>query len=321
MSYFSEKYLTKIRIGNITLKSNVFSAPLAGYTCYPFRIMCSNLGAGLTFTEMVSANGLKYNDNATEKLLFTTESEYPKAVQLLGGEPSVFEHTCHCENIQKFDIININMGCPVPNVIKSGAGCALMNDMTRASEIIKACKRSGKPVTVKCRIGMNSNTINIVEFAKMCEDSGADMIAVHARTRDMMYSGEPLYEHIADAKAFIKIPVIANGGIDSEEKAIEMMKNTGADGVMLGRYGFENPLIFAHLCGRELNETKKSLLLSQIKLTAAYYDEFFTLCYIKKLASYFMKKQHGTKKYKQDLYACGNLKELENIIEKIFAEE
>ncbi len=317
---FKDKYLKKLRIGNIQLEGNVLAAPLAGYTCYPFRIMCRRLGAALAFTEMVSVNGLKYNDNATKRLLFTTDLEYPKAVQLVGSEPSIFEHTCRKDDIQKFDIIDINMGCPVPNVIKSGAGCALMNDLPRASEIIKACKRSGKPVTVKCRVGMNSDKINIVEFAKMCEDSGADMITIHGRTRSMMYDGEPLYEQIAEAKAFVKIPFIANGGINSEEDAVKMMEQTGADGVMFGRYGFENPLVFSKLTGLKTMETKYSLLLSQLKLTSECFDEQFTLTYIKKLASYFMKKQPGTKCFKQALYACGNSGQLEDVIKEIFPE-
>lgn len=317
---FKDKYLKKLRIGSIQLESNVLAAPLAGYTCYPFRIMCRSLGAALAFTEMVSANGLKYNDNATKRLLFTTDSEYPKAVQLLGSEPTVFEHTCRGDHIQEFDIIDINMGCPVPNVIKSGAGCALMNDLPRASEIIRACKRSGKPVTVKCRVGMSSDKISIAEFAKMCEDSGADMITIHGRTRSMMYDGEPLYEQIAETKAFVKIPLIANGGINSAEDAVKMMEKTGADGIMLGRYGFENPLVFSYLTGTQTSETKRSLLLSQIKLTSECFDEQFTLTYIKKLTSYFMKKQPGTKRFKQDLYACGNSEQLEAVIKEIFSE-
>lgn len=320
MSDFKDKYLKKLRIGNIQLEGNVLAAPLAGYTCYPFRIMCRRLGAALAFTEMVSVNGLKYNDTATKRLLFTTDLEYPRAVQLLGYEPSIFEYTCRKDDIQKFDMIDINMGCPVPNVIKSGAGCALMNDLPRASEIIKACKRSGKPVTVKCRIGMKSDKINIAEFAKMCEDSGADMITIHGRTRSMMYDGEPLYEQIAEAKAFVKIPLIANGGINSQEDAVKMMEKTGADGVMLGRYGFENPLVFSKLTGLETMEKKYSLLLSQLELTSECFDEQFTLTYIKKLASYFMKKQPGTKCYKQALYACGNLGQLKAVIKEIFPE-
>ena len=158
--------------------------------------MAERLGAGSAYTEMVSSDGLKYDDRATSRLLYTDEREKLKCVQLLGSIPTVFERAAKSERLEKFDIIDINMGCPVPNVIKSGEGCALMDDIPRASRIIEACKRSGKVVSVKCRIGMNRQRIVIEEFARMCEVSGADMITVHGRTRDMMYDGEPLYDYI-----------------------------------------------------------------------------------------------------------------------------
>lgn len=321
MDNFAGKYLKKLRIGHLLLDNNVLMAPLSGYSCFPFRIMCRSLGAGLTFTEMVSVNGLKYNDAATKKLLFTTDIETPKAVQLLGSEPNMFEYTCESSLIQKFDIIDINMGCPVPNVVKSGQGCALMSTPLKAAKIIEACKRSGKLVTVKFRLGLMGSKIISAEFAKLCESSGADMITIHGRTRDMMYSGAPFFEHIAAAKASVNIPVIANGGIFSESDAIKVMCESGADGIMIARYGIENPLIFSYLTGKNSTKTKRNLLMEQIDITAKYFDELFTLNYIKRLTSFFMKKQSGTKQYKQLLYRCGNISELVAIIGKIFPEE
>ncbi|MBQ3918506.1 MAG: tRNA-dihydrouridine synthase family protein [Oscillospiraceae bacterium] len=317
MKKFCDTYLKKLHIGNITTESNVLMAPLAGYTAYPFRMICRSLGAGLAFTEMVSANGLKYNDKATAKLLYTSEAETLKAVQLLGSVPSAFEYACKGAYTAGYDIVDINMGCPVPNVIKSGEGCALVNDLPLASRIIEACKRSGKTVTVKFRPGMNRNNIVVSEFARMCEDSGADMITVHGRTRDMMYDGEPVYEYIAAAKAAVNIPVIANGGIYSEEDAVTMMEKTGADGVMIARYGLEDPLIFARLTGRDTSETKLSLIM-QLADTAQCYDELSAMEHIRKTASYFMKKLHGTKALKQKMYDCGNLEELRAILLQIF---
>ncbi len=321
MGEFFENYFKPLKIGNISLAGNVFMAPLAGYTCFPFRLMARRLGAALAFTEMTSADGLKYSDEATRRLLFTNELEYPKAVQLLGAEPNVFEHACKSVYIEPFDIVDINMGCPVPNVIKSGEGCALMSKSDTAAKIIEACKRSGKIVTVKCRLGMSDNDIAAAEFAKMCENAGADLITIHGRTRNMMYSGEPLFERIAEAKSAVSIPVIANGGIFSESDAVEMMRKTGADGVMLARFGFENPLIFSRLSGRTPKLSKYELLLEQIDITQKYYDELFMLTYIKKLTSYFMKKKHGTKQFKQELYRCGDVEELKLVIEKIFFED
>lgn len=320
MGEFFEKYFKPLKIGNITLSGNVLMAPLAGYTCFPFRLMARRLGASLAFTEMTSADGLKYHDNATRKLLFTNELESPKAVQLLGSEPNIFEHASESGFVEPFDIVDINMGCPVPNVIKSGEGCALMSKPAAAAKIIEACKRSGKIVTVKCRLGMSENDIAIAEFAKICENSGADMITVHGRTRNMMYNGVPLYEHIAEAKSAVSIPVIANGGIFSEEDAVEMMRRTGADGIMLARYGFEDPLIFSGLSGKTPRQSKYDLLIEQIGITQKYFDELFLLTYIKKLTSYFMKKKHGTKQFKQELYRCGSADELKRVIEKIFCE-
>ncbi len=320
MGKFCEKYLKKLHIGNITADSNILMAPLAGYTSFPFRIMCRELGAGIAFTEMVSANGLKYNDLATKRLLYTDERETLKAVQLLGCVPSAFEYACKGKYVSEYDIVDINMGCPVPNIVKSGEGCALTENIPLASKIIEACKRSGKVVTVKFRPGMNKKNIVVSEFAKMCEDSGADMITVHGRTRNMMYDGEPVYEYIEAAKRAVNIPVIANGGIFSPEDAERMMDRTGADGVMIARYGFENPLIFSELSGKNTAETKRSLIFKQIETAQSCFDELHAMEYIKKLSSYFMKKIPGTKQYKYDLYRCGNMKELRSILEVIFRE-
>ena len=320
MKRFREQYLKKLRIGGITLDSNVLMAPLAGYTCYPFRVMCRKLGAGLCFTEMVSANGLKFNDKATAKLLYTDAAESPRAVQLLGSVPAAFEAACRGAYTADYDIIDINMGCPVPNIIKSGEGCALTGNLPLASRIIEACKRSGKVVTVKCRPGMHPDRVVISEFAKMCEDAGADMITVHGRTRNMMYDGAPVYEYIAAAKRAVQIPVIANGGIYSEEDAVRMMENTGADGVMIARCGLENPLLFAALTGTQTDADKLSLITEQTDLAEACFDELAAMNYVKSLASYFMKKMPGTKQFKQALYRCGNMRELRALTAQIFGE-
>ncbi|MCI8800945.1 MAG: tRNA-dihydrouridine synthase family protein [Lachnospiraceae bacterium] len=310
--------IRKLRVGGLLLPSNVLMAPLAGYTCYPFRMLACEMGAGLCFTEMVSANGLKYQDMATRKLLFTTKQEKIRAVQLLGGNPAVMERMACSELLRDFDIIDINMGCPVPNVFKSGEGSALMLDWKRASAIIRGCRKSGKIVTVKCRTGIRADDLFAAEFARMCEDSGADMITIHGRSRSMMYDGEPSYEEIARAKAAVSIPVIANGGIYSAEDGERMMERTGADGIMIARYALENPFIFAELTGRPSGKNARQVILEQMELTRRYYDETFTLAYIRKLASYGMKKRKGTKKYKERLYRSGSLEALREVVELIF---
>ena len=311
--------IRQLRVGGLLLPSNVLMAPLAGYTCYPFRLLARQMGAGLCFTEMVSANALKYKDRATRQLLFTTEEEPVKAVQLLGGSPAVMEQMAQSPFLEPFDLIDINMGCPVPNVFKSGEGSALMLDMPRASAVIRACKKSGKPVSVKCRAGIREDEMFAAEFARMCECSGADMITIHGRSRSMMYDGACCYEEIAQAKAAVSIPVIANGGIFSAEDAGLMMERTGADGVMIARYALENPFIFSELTKTPCRKTVLDILLEQLELTRTYYDETFTLTYMRKLASYNMKKRKGTKKYKQQLYQCGSLEELRGLLLTVFS--
>ncbi|MDO4325199.1 MAG: tRNA-dihydrouridine synthase family protein [bacterium] len=310
--------IRNLRLGHLLLPSNVLMAPLAGYTCYPFRRLVSELGAGLCFTEMVSANALKYQDKATKRLLLTDKDEKIKAVQLLGGDARVMERMAGSELLASFDVIDINMGCPVPNVFKSGEGSALMTDLARASAIIRGCKKSGKLVTVKCRIGIREDQKIAAEFARMCEEAGADMITIHGRTRSMMYDGEVDYEEIERAKAVVSIPVIANGGIFSAEDADRMMERTGTDGVMLARYALENPFIFSELTGKNCEKSFLEIMREQTALVSRYYDETFSMGYLRKLASYGMKKRKGTKKYKEKLYQCGSMEELEEILERIF---
>ncbi len=313
--------IRKIRLGHLLLPSNVLMAPLAGYTCYPFRMLAYELGAGLCFTEMVSANALKYKDLATKRLLFTTRQEKIRAVQLLGGNPAVMEQMAGSELLRDFDIVDINMGCPVPNVFKSGEGSALMLDQDRASAIIRGCKKRGKIVTVKCRTGVREEEMFTAEFARMCEASGADLITIHGRSRSMMYDGEPYYREIANAKAAVRIPVIANGGIFSAADAERMMERTGADGVMPARYGLEHPFIFSELTGKPCGKTAYQIVTEQLELTSRHYDETFTLAYMRKLAAYMMKKRRGTKRYKERLYRSGSIEELKEVLALIFSEQ
>lgn len=318
--------IKQIRLKNIVIPNNIFMAPLAGYTCYPFRILCQELGAGLTFTEMASANGLRHHDHVATNIIFTDEREKIKAVQLLGGEPDIMGMAACSERLKDFDMIDINMGCPVPNVFKNGEGSALLGDMKRAYHIIHQCKKSGKIISVKFRIGIKENEPITAEFAKMCEDAGADVITIHGRSRSMMYNGTPYYEQIHQAKSVVQIPVIANGGIFSKQDADFMMEQTDADGVMIGRYGLENPFIFCELLGNtQIQKTKLDILKEQIQLVRELcdkniYTETFALSYMKKLCGYFMKKEKGTKQYKQKMFQCGSMNDIEHIIDMAFSE-
>lgn len=310
--------IKQLKIGDIVLPSNVLMAPLAGFTNFPFRKICYELGAGLCFTEMAGVESLKYKDKSTELLLLSDKDEPIKAVQLLGSEPKIMEEISQSETLKDFDIIDINMGCPVPNVFKNGKGSALLADLKKSSEIIKSCKKSGKTVTVKIRVGITNSDMNAGEFAKMCEDSGVDMISIHGRSRNMMYEGVPYFEQIEQAKSVVSIPVIANGGIFSIDDAENMINKTGADGVMIARYALENPFIFSHLTKKDTQDNKLMLLKKLIDITKKHYDETYTLLYIKKITAYFMKKVKGGKIYKIPLFQAGSIDEILDIIDKIF---
>ena len=250
MGEFAEKYCRRMNIAGVFVSSNVFMAPMAGCTNVSFRLLVERLGAGLAFTEMVYVEDLISGKRRALDSVRTDEREPIRAIQLIGGDPAAFQHLFERHILDPVDWIDINMGCAVPDITKKGRGCVLVHDLQRASAIIKACKNSGKVVSVKCRPGMDLKQDWITPFAKMCEDSGADLLTVHGRPGCRQHEGPVVYETIASAKSCVHIPVIGNGGIFSEEDAVLMMKKTGADGIMIGRYGLQNPDIFSILTGR-----------------------------------------------------------------------
>ncbi len=305
--------LKKIKIGERYTENNVFLAPLAGYTDAVFRQLCFDMGAGLTFTEMVSAKGLCYNSAATAELLkITPQYAGIRACQLFGGEPEYIRRAVNSEFLRQFDLIDINMGCPVPKIFKNGEGSALMGDMPRASEIIKAAKSCGKSVSVKFRTGLSADKLIAREFAMMCEDSGADMITVHGRTRDKIYSGDVNFGQIAAAKAAVKIPVIANGGVFCAADAEKLMDGTGADGVMVARGAMYAPWIFAEITGGSCD--KRSLVLNQLHETRAMYGERYATVFMRKMVAFYIKGTRNCTEVKNRLFAAKSTSEVENII-------
>lgn len=310
-------HLKSIDIGGLHTKNNVFLAPLAGYTNAVFRELCYELGAGLTFTEMVSAKGLFYNSEKTKELLYILpDYEGIKACQIFGGDPGYMRKACESEALAPFELIDINMGCPVPKIYKNGEGSYLLNDLRLAEKIISECKKSGKRISVKFRIGIDREHIVCAEFAEMCEGAGADLICIHGRTRDKMYAGEVDYKEIEKAKSAVKIPVIANGGIFSLADAENIMEKTGADGVAVARGAMFNPRIFAEITGKDAGDFKERVL-KQISDTKKIYGERFACVFMRKMVSFYIKGQKNSVAMRKELLSVKDTRELEALTERI----
>ena len=313
-----------MKIGDIELCGNLTLAPMAGVTDFAFRRVCRGLGAALTTTEMVSAKALVYKDEKTKSLLYIPEDEHPCAAQIFGHEPDVMaEAAVMARGISGADIIDINMGCPVGKVVKSGDGSALMRTPVLAEEIIRSVvKSAGCPVTVKFRKGWDNGSVNAVDFARMCQQAGADAIAVHGRTRTQMYAGRADWDIIKAVKQAVTIPVTANGDIFEPEDAEHILRYTGCDLAMIGRGSFGNPWLFqranALLEGKEIPELpplreRIDLAVGQIEELSQYAGERIACLEARHQLPWYLHGVAHSGCYKQELVHVETLAELRRI--------
>ena len=303
-----------LKIGNVTVKNNLFFAPLAGFSDAAMRKICLKAGAGLAFTEMVSAKGLKYTPSASSELLFSYEDEPIKAVQIFGNDCDVMKWAANSEYLSSFDIIDINMGCPVPKIYNNGEGSALLNDLELASKVIKAVKSSNKAVSVKFRTGVSEDKLVTRDFAVMCEQSGADLITIHGRVKNAYYQGEVNYAEIEKAKASVSIPVIANGGVFSKLDADNLIDKTGADGVMVARGALENPFIFSEILNTPSKYSFSELIKEQTSLIKERFGSERGAVIFRKQAAYYLKGVSGGKKLKEKIFASTDIDEVCTIL-------
>ncbi|MDD3339679.1 MAG: tRNA dihydrouridine synthase DusB [Lachnospiraceae bacterium] len=315
----------RLQIGNVSLDNPLVLAPMAGVTDLPFRLLCKEQGVGLICMEMVSAKAIQFHNKNTFKLLEIDPRENPVSLQLFGSDGDIISEVAKSIEERPFDILDLNMGCPVPKVVNNGEGSALMKDPKRVGDIVRKTARAiQKPVTVKIRRGFNEDCVNAVEIAKIVEDAGAAAIAVHGRTREQYYSGHADWDIIRQVKEAVSIPVIGNGDVDSGRSAARLMRETGCDGVMIGRACRGNPWIFAQAAhyletGAELpkpsREAVKEMMLRHARLQLEVKGDYTGIREMRKHIAWYTSGFPHSAKLRGHVNEIESFEDLEEVLE------
>lgn len=313
-----------LKIGNVELENRYILGPMAGVTDLPFRLLCREQGAGLLCMEMVSAKAILYNNRNTKALLEIHPDEKPVSLQLFGSDPEIMSEMAKRIEERPFDILDINMGCPVPKVVKNGEGSALMKNPKLVYEIVSSMvKAIEKPVTVKIRKGFDDDHVNAVEIAKIIEEAGAAAVAVHGRTREQYYSGKADWDIIRQVKEAVSIPVIGNGDVTSPEKADELVRYTGCDGVMIARGAQGNPWIFSQMCAweetgevppRPDKDKVREMMLKHARLQLQYKGDYVGIREMRKHVAWYTKGIPNAARLRERINQVESYEELENLL-------
>lgn len=316
-----------LKIGSVELPNPVILAPMAGVSDLPFRMLCREQGAGLVCMEMVSAKAIAYHNRNTEKLMETDEREHPVSLQLFGSEPDLMAEIAAQIEERPFNILDINMGCPVPKIVGNGEGSALMKNPKLIEEIITKVSRAvKKPLTVKFRKGFDDDHVNAVEIARIAEASGAAAVAVHGRTREQFYSGKADWEIIRQVKEAVSIPVIGNGDVDSPEKAKALLEETGCDGVMIGRAARGNPWLFRRVSEyletgkapeKPSKEEVKEMMFRHARMQVEHKGDYTGIREMRKHISWYTTGLPGSAKLRGRINSVESLEEMEALLREM----